>query len=131
MAIKDIFKKTKKEVEPPKEKEVKKDTKDTPKTDEKKGEKRDSKTFLVKRPWISEKATILAEKRTHVFLVHPKANKNIIKNEIQDRYGVSVEKVRTIKYRGKRKRLGRIMGKRSGFKKAMVTIKEGDTIDFL
>ena len=56
---------------------------------------------------------------------------NTIKEEIQDRYGVRVEKVRTTKHQGKKKRYGRIVGRRAGFKKAMVTIKEGDSIELL
>ena len=133
MAIKDIFKKGKKEKAPKKEvsSKTEKKEKETAQKQELKesGEKRESKTFFVKRPWISEKATILQEKGAYVFLVHPKANKSTIKEEVQDRYGVRVEKVRTTKHQGKRKRHGGIMGRRAGFKKAIVTVKEGDSIE--
>jgi large subunit ribosomal protein L23 len=68
------------------------------------------------------------------FLVKPEANKIEIKNEIEEMFNVTVIAVNTMKYAGKRSsrytRSGFVKGKRNAFKKAIVTLKEGDTIDF-
>ena len=87
--------------------------------------------YRVKRPWISEKATSLGEQGTYVFHVQTDANKKTIKEEIEFRYKVKVEKVRTIRNRGKVKRFRASKGRKSGFKKAIVTLKEGDKIDMV
>ena len=68
------------------------------------------------------------------FLVKPEANKLQIKAEIEARYNVTVEDVNTMNYAGKRKsrytKAGVIKGRTKAFKKAIVTLKEGETIDF-
>ncbi len=68
------------------------------------------------------------------FIVRPEANKIVIKKEIEAKYNVSVVSVNTMNYSGKAKsrytRAGIIRGRQNAYKKAIVTLKEGDTIDF-
>ena len=68
------------------------------------------------------------------FIVKPEANKIEIKKEIESLYNVTVIDVNTIRYAGKRSsrytRAGLVKGQKNAFKKAIVTLKEGDTIDF-
>ena len=68
------------------------------------------------------------------FIVKPEANKIQIKNEVEALYNVTVLDVNTIRYAGKRSarytKAGLIKGQKNAFKKAIVTLKEGDTIDF-
>jgi len=68
------------------------------------------------------------------FIVKPEANKLEIKKEIESLYNVTVTDVNTVRYAGKRQsrytRAGLIKGQKNAFKKAIVTLKEGDTIDF-
>ena len=87
--------------------------------------------YSVKKPWISEKATMLGEKNVYVFDVRPNANKKTIKEEVESRYSVHVKNVRTVKYSGKMKKFRNTKKRRLGFKKAIVTVKEGDKIDIL
>ena len=74
------------------------------------------------------------ESGTYGFKVAKNANKIQIKNEVEKTYGVSVEKVRTMVYRGKAKtrytKARIIQGKAASFKKALVTVAEGEVIDF-
>ncbi len=82
------------------------------------------------RPLITEKSTTgLASDRTHAFEVVVDADKNRIKRAIEEFYGVKVETVRTMVVRGKVKRFGRHFGKRKNWKKAYVTLAEGETIN--
>jgi len=86
------------------------------------------KDVLV-RPLITEKTTtFLGNDRTYAFEVGITANKIQIKNAIQAYYDVGVESVRTIVMRGKTKRFGRKFGKRKNWKKAYITLREGETI---
>jgi len=108
--------------------------------------------FIVK-PLVTEKMTNITEKSSeektykvkgetrtkkaqarYGFIVKPEANKIQIKKEIEDQYKVTVEDVNTMRYAGKRQsrytRNGLIRGQKNAFKKAIVTLKEGDTIDF-
>lgn len=87
--------------------------------------------MVIKEPHITEKATILAEKNEYVFKVFPKANKPEIKKAIEEMYGVEVEDVRIINVHKKRRRRGRVEGWRKGYKKAIVKVKEGQTIEIL
>jgi len=90
---------------------------------------------IIQRPHITEKAAFLAEKNKYVFRIFPKANKTEVKKVIQSLYGVKVEKVHIIHSSPKKRRLGRTQGFRhglkKGFKKAIVTLKEGDRIELL
>ncbi len=91
--------------------------------------------YLIK-PLVTEKMTDVTEKQNNKFgfIVHPKANKIEIRKEVEAKYNVSVVSVNTIKYAGKRKsrytRSGVIKGQTNAYKKAIVTLKEGETIDF-
>lgn len=82
-------------------------------------------------PHISEKATIVAEKHRHyVFRVRPDANKLEIKKAVEKLFNVQVESVNTTILKGKSKRFGRNLGRRSDIKKAYVALKDGFDIDF-
>ena len=90
---------------------------------------------ILIKPIITEKATKDAEENNIFgFVVDPKANKVEIKKAVEAAYGVSVEKVRTMNVRPNRKtrqtKTGIQTGKTNAFKKAIVQVAEGDTIDF-
>ncbi|MBT3207205.1 MAG: 50S ribosomal protein L23 [Bacteroidetes bacterium] len=90
---------------------------------------------IIIKPVISEKMTTLGEKlNRYGFIVDKKANKIQIKKAVEDMYGVSVEAVNTMIYGGKPKsrftKTGVISGKTKAYKKAIVTLLEGDNIDF-
>lgn len=91
--------------------------------------------FIIK-PLVTEKMTKITEKRPnrYGFIVRPEANKLEIKAEVESLYNVTVEDVNTCRYAGKRSsrytKTGLIKGKKNAFKKAIVTLKEGDEIDF-
>jgi len=86
---------------------------------------------LIKQPHITEKVLLLKEdNNTVVFKVAVEANKVELKKAIESIFGVTVEKLQTINVRGKVKRLGLRQGKRADWKKAIVTLKEGDSIDY-
>jgi large subunit ribosomal protein L23 len=85
---------------------------------------------VVQRPLITERCADLRERDNKViFQVHPHANKHEIKQAVEHYFGVKVVEVRTMNVLGKVKRLGRFAGKRADWKKAIVTLAEGDTID--
>lgn len=81
-------------------------------------------------PHISEKSQIAAENNTIVFKVATDATKAEIKAAVAQMFEVEVETVRTLNVAGKTKRTGARVGKRSDWKKAYVTLKDGQTIDF-
>jgi len=86
---------------------------------------------VVRRPIISEKSTALAEiGGRYAFEVAPEANKFEIKNAIQTLFKVKVREVRTLMMHGKKKRLAKGEVKRPNWKKALVTLGEGQKIDF-
>jgi large subunit ribosomal protein L23 len=79
---------------------------------------------------MTEKGAKLREARnTYFFKVDRRANKHEISSAISEIFKVDVENVRTINVLGKFKRMGRSAGRRSSWKKAIVTLKEGQTID--
>lgn len=87
------------------------------------------------KPLITEKMTNLsAEKSQYGFIVNPKANKIEIKKAVEKKFNVHVESVRTLNYSGKTKtqfrKSGRFVGRTASFKKAIVTLKKGETIEF-
>ncbi len=89
----------------------------------------------VIKPIVTEKMTELSETlNRYAFMVEKSANKVEIKNEIEALYDVTVETVNTMVYAGKNKtrytKAGVISGRTKAFKKAVVTVKEGDEIDF-
>ena len=86
---------------------------------------------IIIRPLITEKSTQQKEEsRQYVFEVHRDANKIEIQSAVERLFKVKVLQVRTSNVLGKVKRLGRRYGKRPDWKKAIVTLKEGDRIDF-
>lgn len=86
---------------------------------------------IVLRPVVTEKSNIAKESFNQVvFEVARKANKLEIKQAIEKLFNVKVVKVRTSNIRGKPKRWGRIVSKRSNWKKAIVTLASGYSIDF-
>ena len=86
---------------------------------------------VIKRPIISEKSTALAELgNRYAFEVAPAANKQEIRDAVQRLFNVKVREVRTMVVHGKVKRTGRFESKRSNWKKAIVTLNEGQKIDF-
>ena len=91
--------------------------------------------YIVK-PLVTEKMTAISEKQNNKFgfIVLPGANKIEIKKEIEAKYNVNVVSVNTMNYAGKRKsrytKAGVIKGQTKAFKKAIVTLKDGETIDF-
>jgi len=85
---------------------------------------------IVRRAMISEKGTRLREKQNgYLFEVARDANKIEIKRAIEAIFTVKVEAVRTIRVHGKPKRQGRYAGHRPDWKKALVTLKKGQTIE--
>jgi large subunit ribosomal protein L23 len=86
---------------------------------------------IIRRPLITEKSTQLKDaNRQYVFEVYQAANKLEIQSAVERLFKVKVTEVRTANVLGKLKRLGRKYGKRPDWKKAIVTLKEGDRIDF-
>ncbi len=90
---------------------------------------------IIIKPLVTEKMNSITEKQNKFgFVVRPNANKIEIRKEIESRYGVTVLAVNTMRYAGKNKtrytRAGLIKGRTNAFKKAIVTLKEGETIDF-
>lgn len=85
---------------------------------------------VIRRPLITEKANIDKEKRNaYHFEVPVTVDAPEIKDAVQAVFGVKVVDVRTLIVRGKVKRIGRFFGKRNNWKKAIVTLREGDKID--
>jgi large subunit ribosomal protein L23 len=86
---------------------------------------------VIRRPIITEKGNIQKEENNKVtFEVHPDANKQEIRAAIEKIFKVRVLDVRSMNQRGKMKRVGRFMGKRRNWKKAIVTLGPDDQIEF-
>ena len=86
---------------------------------------------IIRRPiFLTEKSNTLRAKNQLVFEVLRGANKIQIKTAIQKLFNVKVESVNTMLYRGKDRRMGRGYAKMQNWKKAVVTLKEGENIDF-
>lgn len=86
---------------------------------------------ILRRPRITEKATLIREgSNTVVFEVDRTATKAEIRQAVEKVFSVTVEGVRTAIVRGKSARVGKSVGRKSNWKKAYVTLKDGDTIEF-
>jgi large subunit ribosomal protein L23 len=86
---------------------------------------------IIEAPLITEKGSLLGEKANQVlFKVRPDANKIEVKKAVEGLFKVKVVKVRMARYLGKVRRVGRNTGRLPQWKKAYVTLKEGDRIDF-
>jgi large subunit ribosomal protein L23 len=81
---------------------------------------------LIRRPIVTEKATILMEQNKYTFEVVPKADKTQIKAAIEDLFQVKVVKVNTALPPRKKKRVGKFIGFKPQYKKAIVTVASGD-----
>lgn len=90
-----------------------------------------SQVFTLLRPHVSEKAAVAAEKGIYVFDVPVTANKVEIAKAVESFYKVNVAKVRTIRGIGKAVRRGVVRGRRNRWKKALVELKKGQTINLV
>lgn len=85
---------------------------------------------VIIRPVVTESSAMLQEERqTYTFIVAKEANKHEIRHAVQTLFNVTVQDVRTANYPGKVRRVGRSIGRKSGYKKALVKLVEGDSID--
>ena len=90
---------------------------------------------ILKKPLLTEKVAELTEKlNRYVFKVDHRANKIQIKTAVENMYGVNVTAVNTMKYVGKLKtrntKAGAVSGRAATYKKAVISLKDGETIDF-
>ena len=86
---------------------------------------------IIRRPLITEKGTDLKDRTNqYLFEVARDANKIEIKRAVESLFRVKVRQVRTLSIKGKKKRLGRFIGRTSDWKKAVATLREGETIEF-
>lgn len=85
---------------------------------------------IVRRPVVTEKGTALKEQNKYLFEVDRRANKVQIRQAVEALFHVKVAAVHTVAMRGRLKRLGRFVGRTSDWKKAIVTLKEGHSIEF-
>jgi large subunit ribosomal protein L23 len=89
---------------------------------------------ILKRPLVTEKVSSLNEKGKYGFIVDAEANKIEIKKAVEKQYGVNVAKVNTMNVMGKMKtrytKTGILAGRKPNYKKAIVTLAEGEVIDF-
>ncbi len=81
---------------------------------------------LIRRPIVTEKATFLMEQNKYTFEVTPKATKTQIKAAIEDLFSVSVVKINTANPPRKKRRVGRFVGFKPQYKRAVVTVASGD-----
>jgi large subunit ribosomal protein L23 len=86
---------------------------------------------IIRRPIVlTEKASLLRGENKVVFEVAPDSNKVQIRDAVQKLFNVTVTNVNTLLMRGKDRRMGRGYGKMQNWKKAVITLKAGDTIEF-
>lgn len=135
MALLDIFKNKKGEdkfVKKQKEKAEAKKTETAAEKEEIKKPKTEFSGFsaaILEKPHITEKNTVLNEKNAYVFKINSKANKIMVKRAIKETYGVMPEKVNIVYAPAKKRFVRGKYGTKSGFKKAVVYLKEGDKIE--
>ena len=85
---------------------------------------------IIVRPVVTERSTEMADETgAYAFIVAKDANKIEIRSAIERLFGVKVAAVRTMNYRGKWRRVGRSVGRRPAYKKAIVKLAEGERID--
>jgi large subunit ribosomal protein L23 len=86
---------------------------------------------IILKPVITEKTMNQMADRQYTFMVHPDANKSMVKKAVEEIFGVTVEDVKTINYDGKEKRVGVHIGRRADYKKAIVKLTANSkTIEF-
>lgn len=88
----------------------------------------EARDILIK-PLVSEKSTDLLQDNKYTFQVPLKANKVQIRQAVEQIFKVKVQSVNTIRMQGKTKRMGKFVGKRSDYKKAIVTLAPGNQIE--
>ena len=86
-------------------------------------------TNVIIAPVITEKSAIQRENNVYTFKVAKDANKIQIKKAIEEAFGVKVTNVNTLNTKSKSRRVGRYTGKTKAYKKAFVTLKDGDSIE--
>ena len=86
---------------------------------------------IIRNPLISEKSTFVSQFNYYVFKVSPKSNKSEIKQAVEKLFNVKVVNVNTLNQKGKVKKFRNKIGRRASFKKAIVTLKDGDVIDYI
>ena len=84
---------------------------------------------IIIKPVVTEKSVDLMQENKYCFRVAKDANKIEIKNAIEEIFKVTVINVNTVNVHGKMKRMGRTQGKAASWKKAVVTLREGDSIE--
>lgn len=84
---------------------------------------------VILRPMVTEKSTGLMGENKYSFVVDIRANKTQIRQAVEQIFQVKVEKVNTMRVLGKMRRMGRTEGKRPDYKKAIVTLAEGHSIE--
>ena len=87
--------------------------------------------YTLRAPHVTEKATAAEEETKYVFKVRPNANKIMIKQAIEELYGKKPTKVAIINVKRKKRRKGNLIGYRSSYKKAIISLKKGEKIDIL
>ena len=90
--------------------------------------------YVIKSPVLTEESTIQTQSNNkYVFKVHPKANKRQIRDAIEQQFNVHVTSVNTMNYQGKKssRRAQGVIGRRASWKKAVVSLREGDAIDLI
>lgn len=85
---------------------------------------------IILAPVVTEKSQALNEKNVYVFKVLKSANKTQIKQVIEKKFNVKIEKITTLITKSKKKRVGKYTGKTKNYKKAMVRLMEGSKIEF-
>lgn len=86
-------------------------------------------TSVIVKPLVTEKSAVLASANQYVFVVKKNANRVAVRSAVKALYGVTPESVNIMNVRGKKVRFGRVRGKRSDWKKAVVTLPAGKTIN--
>ncbi len=86
---------------------------------------------IIVRPYMTEKVSMLQETDNKIaFVVDRDANKIEIRKAVESQFNVQVKKVSTVNLKGKIKKMGRYQGRRPNWKKAIITLHEGFSIDF-
>lgn len=88
-------------------------------------------TEVIKKPVLTEKSFLGHANSIYTFLVDKKANKVQIKKTFEQIFEVKVDSVRTMNYDGKEKRMGKFVGKTNNYKKAIIKLKDGESLDIL
>ena len=130
MAIRNIFKKESGEQEP-KKIAAKKASKVVERKADPKEKKTDFAWKVLKNPHVTEKGTLLSESNQYVFNVFKSVNKFEVKRAVEGAYAVNVESVKIVNVPAKKVRLGRTLGWKEGYKKAIVKIREGQKIELM